>query len=326
MKKEIIKRFLCQSHLINLIRTFNHTPRVLFYHGVDHVPDDSIPTLHIEPEMFEKQMSYISDYNEVISMDEYYVRFSQKAFTGKEVVITLDDGYRNNLTVAAPILQSFHFPFTVFISTKHITDGTHFPTWIVRAIILNGEQGQLRIDCLGIHTAIVNQQKRMEIFKTVNFHLKNSDLDRVNLICEQLIGNISPAGYRRLLNLHCADAPMNWEEVDLLKSTYNCTIGSHCQDHFICNSSQKEEEVKRQITESRKIIREKLCIPCDYLAYPNGDTSPVAIQKVQEAGYKMAFTISNRRRGFANPFTQPRCPARFELNDFMIKLAFRPRY
>lgn len=326
MKKERIKSFICRSHLIRLISRFNHMPRVLFYHGVEQVLSGGLPTLHLEPEMFEKQMQYLSDYYEVIPIDEYYVRFTHKAFTGKEIVITLDDGYRNNLTIAAPILQSFHFPFTVFISTKHITSGTYFPTWIARAIILEAEQEQLRIDCLGIHTAIVNQQKRMEIFKIVNFHLKNSDLDRVNLICDQLIGNRSPTGYKKLLNLHCADAPMNWEEVDLLKNTYNCTIGSHCEDHFICNPSQKEEEVKRQITESRKIIREKLYIPCDYLAYPNGDTSPVAIQAAQEAGYRMAFTISNRRRGFANPFTQPRCPARFELDDFMFKLAFRPRY
>jgi peptidoglycan/xylan/chitin deacetylase (PgdA/CDA1 family) len=44
------------------------------------------------------------------------------------VAITFDDGYRNNLTVAAPILKEFGVPATFFVSTG-FADGTASPWW-----------------------------------------------------------------------------------------------------------------------------------------------------------------------------------------------------
>ncbi len=42
--------------------------------------------------------------------------------TSSGVVITFDDGYRDNFTVAAPILIKYGFPFTVFVPPKLVLD------------------------------------------------------------------------------------------------------------------------------------------------------------------------------------------------------------
>lgn len=332
MKHPVLKQNMIKWGILGLARSINKTPRVLFYHGVDHITNSSVQTLHISPGVFRDEMLYLAKHYEVISMDEYYRRWKKHSFGGREVVITFDDGYRNNLTVAAPVLASLNLPFTVFVSVNHIEQGKFFPTFINRAILLDDNVGHIKIECLGIDEALRSDMQRHTLLTKLNYALKHSDIKKVNLICEQLMQNLSKEEITAIGNTYSSDVPMNWEELSALKDIPGCTIGSHCLDHFICNACQTEEETKRQITESRRIIREKLGVSCDYLAYPNGnipqgDITDCARKAVEDAGYKMAFTtMPVRLRKDSNPYLLPRCAARFELADFKVKLALKPGF
>lgn len=318
--------------ILGLLRTLNKTPRVLFYHGVDKIVDSSVQSLHLPPEVFEKEMQYLKKYYEVISMDEYYERFVSSGFTGKEVVITFDDGYRNNLTVAAPILDSLSLPFTVFVSVRHLDEGKRFSTFINRAILLDKQTTHVRIECLGIDCNLTSDFDRVAVMRKVNEALKHSDITKVNLISAQLESNLEEDELKELYDKFSSDAPMDLDELSILKQNYDCIIGSHCLDHFICNSSQQMKETRRQIFESKRILQQKLGCECDYLAFPNGnlkqgDISETALAAVRDAGYKLAFTTMNERMKKNNePFLLPRCAARFELLDFQAKLALKPSW
>ena len=41
----------------------------------------------------------------------------------KAVVITFDDGYRNNALQAAPVLKELGLPYTVYVSTSYVESG-----------------------------------------------------------------------------------------------------------------------------------------------------------------------------------------------------------
>lgn len=330
MRHPVLKQNLIKWGVLNVIRSINKTPRVLFYHGVDHIINPSIQSLHISPDIFYDEMLYLAKHYDVISMDEYYQKLKDDTFNGKEVVITFDDGYRNNLTVAAPILKSLNLPFTVFVSVKHIEQGKLFPTFINRVVLLEGNIKHIKINCLDKDVTFQTDRQRQEFLNELNYLLKHSDIRNVNLICEQLLSNLSKEETERISHKYSSDMPMNWEELTELKNIPGCTVGSHCMDHFICNSYQTEEETRWQIMESRRVIREKLGVNCDYIAYPNGnipqgDISDCAKKAVEEAGYKMAFTTMPMRLSKdSDPFLLPRCAARFELIDFKVKLALKP--
>lgn len=323
--KNIKKVFLNRCGYTDRKREQNRIPRVLFYHGVADIHNPIVERLHIPPADFRKQLSYLREYYEIISMDEYDHRRQAGTFTGREVTLTFDDGYRNNLTQLAPILKEYNLPFTVFISTRHIDSGKRFSTFIGRAIVFWNALGRIQVECLGLDSLLTSIHQRKKIFKQINRYLKHADIQTVNLITEQLIRNLNEDEYRKLCDLYQADALMSWEEVITLQKEYPCTIGSHCLDHFICGTFQQESEIIRQIEESKSVIEQKLGVPCHYLAYPNGDICPSALEAARNAGYRLAFTTANKRFSYRmNPLELPRYGVDFNFSAFKADLALKP--
>ena len=63
---------------------------------------------HINHKEFEKQMEYIANRTNIISLDEFLeIKSNSKPLPPKTTIVTFDDGFKNNLTVAAPILEKY---------------------------------------------------------------------------------------------------------------------------------------------------------------------------------------------------------------------------
>lgn len=101
------------AFLYALTRLFGRTPAatVLMYHSIS---DD--PSLHtVSPEDFRRQMSYLAGTDRVAPLREIVVGIKEPAASQK-IAITFDDGYRDFLINALPILKEFGIPATVFIA------------------------------------------------------------------------------------------------------------------------------------------------------------------------------------------------------------------
>jgi len=96
----------------------NYSVPILTYHSFDHHHSE----LSVSPENFAKQMKFLKDRGyHVIPLDEAIVGMAQgRKFPHNTVVITIDDGYENNYTVAYPILKKYGFPATIFLVTDFI--------------------------------------------------------------------------------------------------------------------------------------------------------------------------------------------------------------
>lgn len=90
-----------------ILRSINRTPRILFWHGVDYITDQKVEAESFDVQSFKKQIEYLNKYYEIISIEEFYYRYKHNKFTNKEIVLTFDDGYLNNLNVVYPILTTF---------------------------------------------------------------------------------------------------------------------------------------------------------------------------------------------------------------------------
>jgi len=93
------------------------------YHSVSQFPnEDKIPYDNVDPSLFENHLRLLKDkkYN-VISLNELIVNIKdEKKIKPKTIVITLDDGFKNNFDYALPLLNRHHFSATFFIITGHI--------------------------------------------------------------------------------------------------------------------------------------------------------------------------------------------------------------
>jgi peptidoglycan/xylan/chitin deacetylase (PgdA/CDA1 family) len=83
-------------------------------------------------------------------------------------------------------------------------------------------------------------------------------------------------------------AHMTREEI-LDMSKHGIEFGSHTLNHALLHKLDLEQ-VRLEVTESKKQIEDVLSKPCDFLAYPGGHYTLSVRRAVEDAGYKGAFT------------------------------------
>ena len=112
--------------------------RILLYHGVTDRPLVGLRNAggtHTLKQDFERQMAYLAKHHRVIPLNEAVDMIRQgKVFTN-EVVVTFDDGYANNLSIALPILKKQGIKPAIFVTTGFIGTAKCLWTDEVEAII-----------------------------------------------------------------------------------------------------------------------------------------------------------------------------------------------
>lgn len=92
---------------------FPHTPRmtVLFYHSIS----DSSDFFAVPPDQFERQMQYVRKHFDVVPLARAFAHAAGERVKRDSIAITVDDGYRDFVTEALPVLKRHNIPSTVFI-------------------------------------------------------------------------------------------------------------------------------------------------------------------------------------------------------------------
>jgi glycosyltransferase involved in cell wall biosynthesis/peptidoglycan/xylan/chitin deacetylase (PgdA/CDA1 family) len=89
---------------------------VFVYHSISQ----NRGRLSVSPGMFERQLHYLHRRGYTSLLPENLER--PESFEGKQVMLTFDDGYRDNYTEALPLVRRFGYVGTVFVVTKHLDD------------------------------------------------------------------------------------------------------------------------------------------------------------------------------------------------------------
>ena len=84
---------------------------ILVYHTIDQTDGPTACAETISPERFEQQLRWLSRRRRVVSLEETLTRSPKE----NVVAITFDDGYRDNLTIALPLLEKYSLPMTLFV-------------------------------------------------------------------------------------------------------------------------------------------------------------------------------------------------------------------
>jgi peptidoglycan/xylan/chitin deacetylase (PgdA/CDA1 family) len=100
---------------------------ILMYHSIASMPKGTVMrSLHVPPRLFKLQMWLLKIFGfKGLSMGELQPYLEGKK-TGKVVGITFDDGFKNNLLYALPILQKNEFSATCYIISQNIGGINHW--------------------------------------------------------------------------------------------------------------------------------------------------------------------------------------------------------
>lgn len=90
--------------------------RVLMYHAVGSAAlGDERGLFSVTAQLFGQHMSVLAENCKAYPVADYQGKAGDAG-----VAVTFDDGYRDNLYVAAPILEKYNLPFTIFVSTSFV--------------------------------------------------------------------------------------------------------------------------------------------------------------------------------------------------------------
>jgi peptidoglycan/xylan/chitin deacetylase (PgdA/CDA1 family) len=299
--KNLFYAILSMSGFYRLWKIFNRKSIVfLTLHGVMNRGEGAEWTparTQISTEQLDESVRLISKYYHFVSLEEAVQMLSgELPFRGHSVVITFDDGYRNNLTHALPVLRRHGVPAILFAAVGHVEKRKCF--WFDRLdYALQQYMASGKRYCLlgdeRIELDNSDPQKLQQSVKSVIFKIKelSGNDGEAMAIAEATISELERATGKTLNAIIDSDpwcGVASWDDVKLARER-GMVIGSHTVDHARVGLLDADS-VKWQLSESKKMIEEKLNQPCDYFCYPNGSYNQEVIPLVREVGYKAALT------------------------------------
>lgn len=276
----------CRKTVFPLIRK-RRAPnlQILTYHRVNDEYDPYFPATPVE--VFSQQMEYIAKSYEVCQLDEAVEQLGRRDLPDNALVITFDDGYRDNYMHAFPVVRSLNLPMTIFLATDVI--GTGVTLWHDRVFSAFRDTKRFRMEGFereveGLSLGTLPERlfamgKVLAALRQLNEAERNS---RISLLCEVLEVN------ERVVD---NELMLNWGDVRIMQG-YGVSFGSHTASHPIL-SNVSRDEVERQLQRSCEAIRHHIGVKPVTFAYPNGtrnDFTDVTKEVLRNGGITAAVT------------------------------------
>jgi peptidoglycan/xylan/chitin deacetylase (PgdA/CDA1 family) len=244
---------------------------------------------------------------DIVDLDEASRRLAEPG-ARRFVVLTFDDGYRNNFTEAYPVLKALRAPFTVYVATGLI-DRTAVPWWEVMV-------------------SLVEKTPRLKMrIGDRDFDLPTATLSEMRLAARVLARELcsvaedaqrdaidrAAAVYGVDTQQMLAREMMDWDEVRSLGADPLVTIGAHTVGHYALARLERGRAM-REMDESRDRIEAMTGLRPRHFAYPYGSHRTVGEREfdlASELGFTTAVTT---RRGVLGPESRLTALPRISMN------------
>lgn len=254
-------------------------------------PDGFQPNrlLEITPEFLEQVLRYLrSQRFDIVSLDEVYRRLVEADFANRFVCITIDDGYRDTLQWAYPILKRHGAPFAVYIPTS-FPDRLGELWWLaLEAVVARNSRVSLSLDGMERRFACETVAAKRDLFDQLYRHVRSLPTEEELRV---FVRDLS-ARYHVDIAEFCNTLCMNWSELATLASDPLVTIGAHTVNHVML-AKVPEQMARSEMKMSRSVIEAALGQRPDHLSYPVGDRTSAGrreFQIAEELGFKTAVT------------------------------------
>ncbi|MFM7672132.1 MAG: polysaccharide deacetylase family protein [Bacteroidota bacterium] len=238
-------------------------------------------------ELFDKCIGYISRKYEVILFEE--LAFTDKYIEHKRKIATImfDDGYKDNIDYAAPILKKHNVKASFYVVTECIDK--NIPTWThilehlfqftsIENIDMNFEflPQELRIDILKSH------EERLSYVRKLKPFLKMVSHEKRQLVLNKVIQTYNDIELPILM--------MDWDDLKKLQKEGHY-IGSHTVTHCMLGTMKNEDDITSELVLSGKRIEEKLGYFPLTISYPVGSFNNTTKELAKKAGYKIGLAV-----------------------------------
>jgi peptidoglycan/xylan/chitin deacetylase (PgdA/CDA1 family) len=225
---------------------------------------------------------------DIVSLDEVHRRLVEGDFSRRFAALTFDDGYRDNLEHALPILRRHEAPFTIFVPSA-FADGKGELWWLVleRAIADNGAIS-FELDKCPHRFLCATPKAKAEAFDTVYWLLRNRDDER------DLRRAVREIAFSCDIDIDamCRELCMDWGELREIADDPLVTIGAHTVTHPMLRKAT-DESVRAEMKIGAERIAAMLGERAVHFSFPVGDpgsAGPREFAIAAELGFRTAVT------------------------------------
>ena len=225
---------------------------------------------------------------DIVSMDEAWRRLNGAPGERRFVAITFDDGYRDTLEHAWPILRRHSVPVTLYIASG-FAEGTGVLWWeVLGKAVADNDMIEVEMDGALRRFDCASPQAKDETYAKLYGWLRGMPYEA------ELQAATAAIAARHAIDTAamCRDLCMGWEELAGLAADPLVTIGAHTVSHpFLAKCDT--ETLRTELTLSRDTIERKLGVRPEHLAYPVGApdaAGPREFATAAELGYKTGVT------------------------------------
>lgn len=280
---------------------------ILMYHSVARSGQATWidPRNHLSPERFEAQVRFLSRHRRVVSMSRLCetLKAGETPAAGT-VVITFDDGYLDNLTVAAPILTRFGLPATVYLATGYVERGS--PQWVDRlySAFRARSRHALRFAAESNGEFDLRSSNRcLQAYRQAAERLLARSFEERESLLSSIESQLQPAARPPRLT-------MNWNDVRELTRCYpSIELGVHTRGHVdlsCCAGNKARGEIDGSIED----LRRRAKVEPRHFSFPYSRARQDLTSVLRAAGFQSAVVSGTELvTAQTDPFALPRVPA-----------------
>jgi peptidoglycan/xylan/chitin deacetylase (PgdA/CDA1 family) len=250
---------------------------VLLYHRVAEVAHDPWG-LAVAPARFAEQLEALAKRFSPVPLRELAARMDAGGLPPRSVALTFDDGYRDNLEAAEPLLARYGVPATIFVVSWYVGAGREF--WWDELEALSEPE---RFRELHAELQVLPHDERMARVAAMR-----DDVDRRTTPVQTL----------------------REEELAQLAASEVVEIGSHTVTHAALPVLERKDRLD-EMRASRERLEQLTGAPVRGLSYPYGSWDAETAECAEEAGFEYACTSAREVVGGGTTrFAIPRFPVK----------------
>jgi len=257
--------------------------RVLRYHRI--IPDGDAEVtyaLGVRRRSFAGQVRLLArEFSTIDLMGAERFLTGEERRAGMRVLITFDDGYRDNLTEGVPELERAGLRAALFVATAAVSTGARFPWERLKRIVEDPGRRTLALpggEALPLEAGGARGRRRA--FVRLHRWLERLPVEEREAILVLWESWRSPDPRN--------DGPLDWNGVREV-ARRGIDVGSHTVRHLHL-TRLGSADLATELVESRRRLEEELGVPIAAIAYPSGDHDERVMRATAQAGYRLAFT------------------------------------
>lgn len=276
---------------------------ILFMHKIV-AQQTNKPRIHlmkaneIEVTFLEEMLVYLKGKYDIISLEDMCNWLESKEKLKKKfIVVTFDDGYKDNLTLAYPVFKKLNIPFTIYVTNCFPNKTAKLWWYMLEDILLENTKIQFTIN------------NNLHLFESKTQNQKDKSFEQIrNIIINATAANQAKLlshlekTYNKNLKDYVVKEALTWDEINTLSKDPLVTIGCHTENHLALNTLTKEEQLK-EILESKKEIDSKTQNNSAHFAYPYGTSNEINESEVNNLAATKSFQTATTTR-MGNIFKQ----------------------